>query len=428
MSSRHTLACACGDHEISTDYYQQHRQYELTAVSLLPTLPQEVQDRVLESCDFLTLGILCRLDKQWNEKTTPLLWRHLDFIQAFEDNQSRIEASRNFFATCDTLIDQKPDRFEFLASNVRTLHLGRLLGIYIVHKEREPGRDEYAYFDSTQDASRNIFDVIAKFINLEALSLFVKSWWGGDLKLSGKSLQQGITNLKYLKIGGHVSKDILRGLLHAPNTLQNLLLINLVHGPGQDHGPDAIIFLSGLYGKFHSLRSLHLCKLADLEVRTFEDEDEDEDDSEQEREYVSGMRWEFPRESEAELLREWASLIRCTSSTLEDLTLENRFLCSYGFDDLGLKIDPGNTEPAEYGAHSVRETQHALFPVLSGEWPKLKHLTLIGLGTIKDMTQEVCHLASRVRIEHRPAGIEIMKGDVTPEQISTPIYFGAARG
>jgi hypothetical protein len=90
-----------------------------------------------------------------------------------------------------------------LASNVRTLNSGRLLGIYIVYKEWEPDRDEYAYFDATQEIDRNVFDIIAHFVNLETLSVFVKSWWGDDdLEQSGEALVQGLTKLKCLKIGG----------------------------------------------------------------------------------------------------------------------------------------------------------------------------------------------------------------------------------
>jgi hypothetical protein len=139
------------------------------------------------------------------------------------------------------------------------------------------------------------------------------------------------------------------------------------------------------------------------------------------------MRWEFPRESESAVLDEWTHLLRHTTSTLEELILENRFLCRHGFDDLSPQIDPGNSHPADYGAYSFKETQEALFPVLSEDWPMLKNLSLIGIGKVEDVTREICHLESRVHIEQYPAGIELMKGDVKPEQISTPVYFGSKR-
>jgi hypothetical protein len=423
MALRHDAVCP----SCHTNHSDQHHQSELTALSILPTMPQEVQDRVFEFCNLHTLAILCRVDKEWHKRTNPLLWRDIDFVHGFDDTGVRIEASRKFFAVCDTLIDQQPDRFKDLASNIFTLNLGRLLGIYIVSKKWEPDRDDYAYFESTQDNNRNIFDVIAYFVNLEALSVFIKSWWGDDdLKQTGEALAERLTKLRHLKIGGQMSYDIINGLLGEHKMLESLSLINLIQCPGQDNGPDGIVFLRGLENKFTRLKSLHLCKLADLEGRTFEDEDDDED-SDYEREYVSGMSWEFPRESESAVLQEWASLLRHTSSTLEELTLENRFLCSHGFDDLSLQIDPGNSHPADYGAYSVKQTQEALFPVLSEDWPKLKRLTLIGIGKVEAVTGAVCHLESQVHIEQRPAGIELIKGNVTPEQISTPVYFGSGR-
>lgn len=155
-----------------------------------------------------------------------------------------------------------------------------------------------------------------------------------------------------------------------------------------------------------------------------EEGEENDEDEDQDRDYASGMRWRFPRESEVDQLKEWAALLRCTSSTLVELTLENRYLCSGSFDDeIENGIDPGVTHPAEWGAFSIRESQKILFPVLSEKWPKLKQLKLVGMGEVEAVNQAVRHLEPRVQIEHSKAGIEIMAGDATPEQISTPREF-----
>ena len=54
---------------------------------------------------------------------------------------------------------------------------------------------------------------------------------------------------------------------------------------------------------------------------------------------ANGMRWRFPRETEVEVLKDWALLMRHTSNTLEELTLENRYLVGGGYDvDRSLEI------------------------------------------------------------------------------------------
>jgi len=413
----------------SDSEYQAYHDYEIATLALLPTMPQEVQDRVFKFCDMLSCCVLCLLNKDWHKKATPLLWRNIDFFQAF-DYEGVVEASRKFFVMCDTMMDEEPERFTSLASNVHTLNVGRLHGINIVRQEWDWDDDPYWLDDLEGD--RNVFDVIAQFTNLDTLSIYIKNWCSSSsslsLEASGKALARGITNLKHLKIGGQISTDILLGLFKNPEKLQQLSLFNLTESVYQDSGPDGVLFLSGIYDRFTSLETLHLCKYADLDGRLSDDEDEENDgETDDRREYVSGMQWRFPRESEISVLGEWASLLRHTSSTLEELTLENRYLCSGNFSSPDsktlIRIDPGNTHPADYGAFSIRESQRALFPVLSDEWPKLKKLTLIGMGAVEDVTQAVCHFEPQVHIEQCCASIEVMEGSVTPDQISTPEEF-----
>ncbi|KAK7225066.1 hypothetical protein V2G26_013069 [Clonostachys chloroleuca] len=397
--------------------------YELETLARISTMPQEVQDLIFSFCDLHSRFALCALNKEWNARITPLLWAELDFADEFED-EDLVERTRKFFAACDTMIDELPERFATLASYVQTLNVGRLHGVNIVHQEFDG--NPYVFFDS-DEGDRCVFDVIARFVNLQSLSVYVKSWWESpNLAASGRALARGLTKLTSLKLGGQMSTDVLLGLLNKPEQLKDLTLINLIETPGQDYGPDGIAFLSGISHRFTSLETLHLCKLADLDGRLSDDEDNNDED-EDDREFASGMRWRFPRESEVSVLEDWASLLRNTSTTLQSLTLENRYLCSSRYNDdrcHGSVIDPGNTHPAEYGAFSIRESQRVLFPELSNRrWRRLSNLKLIGMGTVEDVSQAVSHLEPRVDVEQRPAHIETMGGDATPEEISTPIEF-----
>jgi hypothetical protein len=155
-----------------------------------------------------------------------------------------------------------------------------------------------------------------------------------------------------------MSTDILLGLLAKPENIEHLSLINLIQSPGQDNGPDGIVFLSGIHDRFTSLENLHLCKLADLDGNLTDDKsDEDEDGW---PDYASGMGWKFPREAEVSVLEEWAALLLHSSSTITELTLENRYLCGSDYTDWDRQINLVTTHPAEYGAYSIRERKASL--------------------------------------------------------------------
>ncbi|VUC31636.1 unnamed protein product [Clonostachys rosea] len=400
----------------------EYERFELEALARVPAMPREVQNLIFSSCDLTSLSTLCALNKEWNVRITPLLWAHLDFTSVFYE-EDLVERTRKFFATCDTMMDESPERFAALASHVQSLDVGRLHGVNIVHEEFHG--DGFIFFGGDV-GERCVFDVIARFTNLQSLSVYVKSWWedSPSLEASGSAIARGLSKLTSLELGGQMSTDVLLGLLDKPEQLKDLTLINLISTPGQDHGPDGIAFLSGISDRFTSLETLHLCKLADLDGHL--SDDEDDGDEEDDRRYASGMRWEFPRESEISVLEDWASILQNTSTTLQSLTLENRYLCSHRFErSPDFVINPGNTHPAEYGAFSIRESQRLLFPELSNrKWPKLSQLTLVGMGTAEDVSQAVSHLEPRVHVEQRPARIAFMEGDVTPEEISTPVEFG----
>jgi hypothetical protein len=415
----------------SPDSWDEYNAWDLDALALLPTLPQEIQDRIFECCDITSLAVLCRLSKHWKKRMTPLLWEKVDFVETFDDNEIEVvERSRKFFVLCDKLMAEEPARWNTLSPLVRKLGFGRVHGINIVHKEWD--FDDYPYFDFPEEGmpmKRNIFDIVAQFTNLNSLSVYVKNWWGySGVKHSGAALTQAMANLKSLKIGGQMPPDVLSGLLANPEGMEHLSLINLHATPGQDDGPDAVGIPRRVESRFSSLKTLHLVKLADLhgDLSGEDSSDEDDEDDERDRHYDSGMSWAFPRDSEAMVFRQWASLLAHSSKTLTNVILENRYLTSHLPHEVTEKpINPGVTHPVTFGAHSTQKSHETLFPVFDEKnmWPNLKTLTLIGMGSEQCVSQAFNHLEAQVQIEQRLATIEKMEGDCTPKQITTPIEF-----
>jgi len=101
------------------------------------------------------------------------------------------------------------------------------------------------------------------------------------------------------------------------------------------------------------------------------------------------------------------------------VTLENRYLCHDG----PKIVNPGVTDPDEWGQWSTQESQKHLFPVLAKDWPKLRKMTLVGMGMAEEVAEAVKHLEPRVEIEQRLASTQDIGGDVTPMQIDTPVEF-----
>jgi len=218
---------------------------ELSALALIATLPQELQNQIFELSDVDELLVLCQLNKHWYEKTIPWIWADIDLVTDIDPYDS-IDQTRRFFALCDKLIDAQPERWAVLAANVRNFNVGRLHGIKIVHENWDG--DDYLFFcDGTGDEAsrRNVFHVIAQFTNLETLSVYVKNQWYYQESLDTmKLLSRGLKNLKSLRIGGQMPGYIVRGLLHKPEIIEHLSVINLHSRPGQVDGPDGEMFLS----------------------------------------------------------------------------------------------------------------------------------------------------------------------------------------
>ncbi|CAG8978143.1 hypothetical protein HYALB_00013026 [Hymenoscyphus albidus] len=386
----------------ATDSCGSYEEFELQCLGVIPSLPAELQDRIVKTCDTSSLVILVQLNKSWNHRVTPLLWENLDFVNGWDQpDDEPPERVHRFFVTCYDLKEDQPERWATLAPLVRTLDLGRLHGINLI---------------------------IAEFVNLESLSVYVKSWWGGRVE-GAATLARGLTRLRSLKVGGQFPDNLLQGLFVHAESIEHLSILNLHTTPGQDNGPDGFALNSEIYARLTRLKSLHLCKLADLdgsmpqrERYTYLQQD-DGDEEVIEYEFASGMPWEFPRNSEVAVLNAWAKMLQRCSETLEEVTLENRYLCCNDLNP-SARIQPGGIDPLEYGAYSIQQSQEILFPVFSSQdWPKLKRLTWIGMGEQEEVRRATSYPDERVEIEVHLAAIQQMYGDVTPIQVSTPMEF-----
>ncbi|KAF2501929.1 hypothetical protein BU16DRAFT_522802 [Lophium mytilinum] len=284
-------------------------------------------------------------------------------------------------------------------------------GIAISHKSVAESdiNNDYIFIGIWPRDARNIYDVIAQFENLHTLYLFVKDWWQSSSILgSEKAVARNLQKLTNLKLGGQIHQDMLLALLARPENIQHLSLINLIQSPGQEDGPDPVLFLRSIQKRFTNLKSLHMSKLAELT--------EDHD--------ISGARWEFDLAGEIELLREWADFLRHVSGTLRELTLENRYHVSTQVFDFTDEIDPGSAEhPAHYGRRSNERCWEVLLPVFSERtFPKLKKLNFIGMSLFQspEALAHLSQLGSHVDIEDKLGGIIKVTDESTPQNFSPP--------
>ena len=131
------------------------------------SLPTELQAMIVQTCatlaasgcsclhhqdQFGPLYSLSLTNRTLYAMASPALWRSINFA---EDNprEATMEAQRQFFAACDTLIKEQPKRWSTLATRVKSLQLARGEGPYISHKstherEDEGWRDAYAILGS----------------------------------------------------------------------------------------------------------------------------------------------------------------------------------------------------------------------------------------------------------------------------------------
>lgn len=372
------------------------------------SLPEEMKVQILESCDNDTLATLCRTNREMHEKALPMLWTDLDFE---EDSNQELGVQRRFLMHCDRFARVNPGRWSHLGHLVRTLNLFRLPGINITNdlEDRYGNNNIDFVIWPTKEGDSNVYDVAALFPNLENLSLFVKDWWGfTSLAGSAAELEARLTNLRRVTTGGQVPPEILLALLSKAEQIEHLSLINLVYSPGQDHGPDPVLFLDSLQHRFSSLTYLHLSKLAML----------DEDPT------IAGLRWGLDIEQERGLLLEWAGLLENVHETLVTLILENRYHTvgcrTYPHEELW-EAEDEDAVLRKYGKGASDRYKKILFPAFEDyEWPSLREVTAMGIHLLEGQHSPFERMGPRVSVEILPGSLVNVTDEVTPMNISPP--------
>lgn len=343
--------------------------------------PPELQTEILSFLDSHTLSSMCRTNKTISDITTPVLWRTIDF----GDESSRDQLAR-FFAACDLLRVQNPGRWRYLASQVRCLIAGWLEDVYIHYLDD----DEiiYSHLERGQFGlvSRNatIWDIIADLSNLRELSLY--PYEALDFPRPKRFLCEGLRlpHLKKLQIGGDISTENMLALLDTPENIRDLSLFALQEGEaGYDHGPSTLLSLSTIQERFSNLKTLHLCKFTELTGRCYD---------------RLTFGWSSYEANDRAILEEWKTFIRHVSSTLEHLTLEDRYLI--------FEVDAG--PPEHWTGASNERFQQILLPTLATQsWPLMKMLTLVGLYPVHLDTQlDLLHdLRPRMDVEYYPCNV-----------------------
>lgn len=386
----------------------------VVAPSLLQ-LPQELQARILHFCNLFDLFSLCLCNKELYRKPQPLLWEHIDFA-ALDIGGGDEEAGqqRRFFAKCASIRRDQPERWKILSALPKLLRFPRLPGPRVSPQPKEGlpyGTDYETWVSFDQDSDIGIYDIIADFVNLETLTLFVKEVCEGEA--SRELVVRNLSKLEKLEIGGQVSVEMLHALLSRPEQIKTLSLINLVETAGPNWAPDGVLFLDPIQDKFRSLTHLHLSKLAPLH-----------DDFQE----VVQLPWEFDFDQDTQVLCEWAGLLRNVSATLEELTLENcyhvfKWPRGHGQVNPRRVLDPecedGEDDPkaSSYGVTASDRCRDILAPVLDGsEWPLLRRLVLKGMYTLS--ISEAAIPADK--ITYLPGSVAYFSQEATPLNLSPP--------
>ena len=451
-------------------------------------LPAELQTHLLHSLDPPELATVCCLNKSISVQAMPLLWRSIDFkTPNFEIERWHLEEMlQRFFLTCYLLKETKPDRWRELAAYVHCLKLVKVPDMQIGKwVEAVPNWEEEQPwpFPTPPDSDyykprETVWDTICCFRSLEILHIYIQQSYMYDIRVKelAEKMQGALPHLKRLKIGGDVTKEMILALLStAHQKIEELGCIALLDGTvGQDYHSRGLLYLDEISSlkPFPNLRSLHLCKLAELAQSRPDDEDE---------EYTiqdSGVPWQWREDDDLNSLADWAGFIRRTSDTLESLTLEDCYLVGRRFrrDQIinpggcyamfpgGRIVDPTalqggevhddsedeahsdpedikvqDPDPPSAGASSRLRFRRTLLPILAEQaWPKLKKLILIGLALPEDRIEatqvdgpnednnslvQMRHFLSRlssnqVEIELLPAGVMPFNHDATPLNVS----------
>ena len=376
----------------------------------LSFLPEELQLRLLSFLDDAGLASVCRVNRSLSAKATPILWRDIQL-------EAVLSLAQRFFVACDSIFTEQPERWQQLASHVRSLNIGNLPGIVIpIGQECHNGCPQLAWVGSTaiKYCKRTVYDVIAGFKNLTELHLFIVMADDMDDPLPEfkEPPEICLPALKRLNIGGCIDERILEALFNSPERLEECSSIYPQSAmAGQGCGPLQRVFLSGLESQFSHLTKLHLCKMGELVS------------------YDDGLDYMVESENDREIHKDWAEFLAKVSKSLVHLTLEARYPVYSeehfeGYDNRLFSGKDSGKSPDDWGVDSREEFQEIVLPVIATQaWPNLRSLVLIGMDTAErnvKVTHALAFLQPRVEIRFELAKTVIYNYEVTPMTIDPP--------
>lgn len=146
---------------------------------------------------------------------------------------------------------------------------------------------------------------------------------------TAEDIYSALCHLRKLKVGGDIPEVMIQNLVTpAAQNLEELSCMALLDGwASSEVDFRNLEFLFLITDPFPNLGSLHLCKIAQLSNRSWED---------------MGLLWEWDPYDDNDTLSEWAAFIKHTSQSLIYLTLEDRYLVNEQVcRHRGLTVDPG---------------------------------------------------------------------------------------
>ena len=358
-------------------------------------LPQELQLKVLESLDKSSLAGVCLVSKSLSVTAVRMLWRDIDFEKKLEKFDDYYDVRAHFLIVCDWLMKNKFNRWQELATNVRSLRMGSIKGAevsgFIYHGgggKHNALREVEAFIRPKAGVTRSVYEIFAAFHNLELLSFVIQKYevvpWARD---EGLARRIRIPKLRRLQIESHVSIKMLQALMSWSENISDLSccaamrLFSRQEEPMQL--PDPQYFFSSVEHQLSTIRNLHLSK-----IRVFNED--------------------YDRENDYATLKLWAIILPYLAMTLMNLILE----------DHGVPIKALDNNNSEYsdtkqgnlawdrGTTPTRERfQEILHPVFTERsWPNLQGLKTFGLSPYN--SEENCadpfaQLRPRVHVEHQ---------------------------
>ena len=368
-------------------------------------LPNELQLKILNALDSSTLATACLVSKDVCAKAVPILWHDINL-------ESEPEKQRRFLASCDRLVEERLDHLQALAAHTRHLKFGKVLGIAIPYDDDSQldRTQTWQLFFNANVSWRTVYNVISNFRNLEQLALFVKEPFDMDHEHEDVPQRLRFPAMKKLQVGGNLPKEVILALLATPETIEDLSCIALQDGTmSQTQEPGGLLFFSSIKERFTNLRTLHLCKMAELT-----------------EDHKGITAWHFSQDNDYAIVRDWADFLGCASGSIVNLTLEDCYLVNEYFARSDRTIDPrpreNDCDPQSWGDPSSERFREVVLPILTDRaWPRLQKLILIGLDVYEKKLEALDRFKDAsppVQVEYKLGGVMRYSYDCTPISIS----------